>query len=235
MNQNKTGKYLKYAIGEIILVVIGILIALQINDWNTELKNKKLEKIYIGLIKEDLIKDTISLRTEINRMYQDSMQLVNISRRLSLTSATLDTLVKIARFEYNPWYEPSQTFNTNTYESLINTGKIEILSTELIYKLKTLKEMQDAYGSSLFVSQLYLDASYNYAKKYSFKNAFNLLGGQLEVRNWNSVNKDELFRDFNYLIGAKNIANMNFLARRRTILNETKELINYIERKLIYD
>lgn len=34
MEKNKTGKYLKYAIGEILLVVIGILIALQINNWN---------------------------------------------------------------------------------------------------------------------------------------------------------------------------------------------------------
>ena len=33
--QNKTSKYFKYAIGEIILVVIGILIALQINNWNS--------------------------------------------------------------------------------------------------------------------------------------------------------------------------------------------------------
>ncbi|WP_223034352.1 DUF6090 family protein [Hanstruepera marina] len=38
MEQNKTGKYLKYAIGEIILVVIGILIALQINNWNEDQK-----------------------------------------------------------------------------------------------------------------------------------------------------------------------------------------------------
>ena len=34
MSENKTGKYLKYAIGEIVLVVIGILIALSINNWN---------------------------------------------------------------------------------------------------------------------------------------------------------------------------------------------------------
>ena len=38
MEENKTGKYLKYAIGEIVLVVIGILIALQINNWNEERK-----------------------------------------------------------------------------------------------------------------------------------------------------------------------------------------------------
>ena len=38
MEKNKTGKYLKYAIGEIVLVVIGILIALQINNWNERVK-----------------------------------------------------------------------------------------------------------------------------------------------------------------------------------------------------
>ena len=41
MSENKTGKYLKYAIGEIVLVVIGILIALSINNWN----QKSLDRI----------------------------------------------------------------------------------------------------------------------------------------------------------------------------------------------
>lgn len=43
METGKTGKYFKYAIGEIVLVVIGILIALQINNWNEENKTKALE------------------------------------------------------------------------------------------------------------------------------------------------------------------------------------------------
>ena len=55
MEKNKTGKYFKYAIGEIILVVIGILIALQINNWN-ETKKKTIETRNVLLeIKEDLI------------------------------------------------------------------------------------------------------------------------------------------------------------------------------------
>src|SRR6056300_1110140 len=44
MNNNKTGKYFKYAIGEILLVVIGILIALQINNWNENQKDRIIEK-----------------------------------------------------------------------------------------------------------------------------------------------------------------------------------------------
>ncbi len=40
MEQNKTGKYFKYAIGEIVLVVIGILIAISINNWNEHRKER---------------------------------------------------------------------------------------------------------------------------------------------------------------------------------------------------
>ncbi|MEZ4781044.1 MAG: DUF6090 family protein [Flavobacteriaceae bacterium] len=45
ISENKMGKYFKYAIGEILLVVIGILIALQINNWNEQRKAEKLVKI----------------------------------------------------------------------------------------------------------------------------------------------------------------------------------------------
>ena len=44
LTENKFSKYLIYAIGEIVLVVIGILIALQINNWNEERKERKIER-----------------------------------------------------------------------------------------------------------------------------------------------------------------------------------------------
>lgn len=51
--ENKTSKYFKYAIGEIILVVIGILIALQINNWNEESKDHKKEQAFLKEINLD--------------------------------------------------------------------------------------------------------------------------------------------------------------------------------------
>ena len=64
LTENKFSKYLLYAIGEIVLVVIGILIALQINNWNEQRKEKQeLLNIY-GIVLEDL-KNDIDEVTEI--------------------------------------------------------------------------------------------------------------------------------------------------------------------------
>ncbi len=52
--ENKTGKYFKYAIGEIILVVIGILIALQINNWNQERKENKQERFILQKLQKTI-------------------------------------------------------------------------------------------------------------------------------------------------------------------------------------
>ena len=61
LSEGKTGKYLKYAIGEIILVVIGILIALSINNWNQNQKDRELGINYLNRITIDIKKDTIIL------------------------------------------------------------------------------------------------------------------------------------------------------------------------------
>lgn len=55
--ENKTSKYFKYAIGEIVLVVLGILIALSINNWNETRKQKETTKAMYVIVKADLIND----------------------------------------------------------------------------------------------------------------------------------------------------------------------------------
>ena len=70
MEQNKTGKYLKYAIGEIVLVVIGILIALSINNWNENRKDANLEKYYLLRLVEDLNADIIEIDSTVSFAYK---------------------------------------------------------------------------------------------------------------------------------------------------------------------
>ncbi|WP_299334979.1 DUF6090 family protein [uncultured Psychroserpens sp.] len=65
LSEGKTGKYFKYAIGEIVLVVIGILIALQINNWNQDLHEQKIVTTYLKGIYEDLSTQALSLEETI--------------------------------------------------------------------------------------------------------------------------------------------------------------------------
>jgi len=60
-DDNRPLKYARYAIGEIVLVVIGILIALQINTWNEERKEKIKAKVYTDKLINDIVQDTINI------------------------------------------------------------------------------------------------------------------------------------------------------------------------------
>ena len=65
-DDNKPLKYMRYAVGEIMLVVIGILLAVQINDWNQKNKNDQLANLYLMNFKRDLETDIASLEKRIN-------------------------------------------------------------------------------------------------------------------------------------------------------------------------
>ena len=67
-DDNRPIKYMRYAIGEILLVVIGILIALSINNWNEKRKDKLLEAKYLYEIREDIISDSIAVQSVRERI-----------------------------------------------------------------------------------------------------------------------------------------------------------------------
>ncbi|WP_235299573.1 DUF6090 family protein [Portibacter marinus] len=82
MSENKTGKYFKYAIGEIILVVVGILIALQVNNWNEKRKlNNEGKEILTALQAEftsnrKVLKERIQNLEEANQYVELVLQFV---------------------------------------------------------------------------------------------------------------------------------------------------------------
>ena len=96
--ENKTGKYFKYAIGEIILVVIGILIALQINNWNELRKQKLVEINILEGIRTDILKDTIDLNFNISAysryIKSDSIVLNHLINKKDLNQNVVNTLIK---------------------------------------------------------------------------------------------------------------------------------------------
>ena len=80
MEKNKTVKYFKYAIGEIVLVVIGILIALSINNWNQERVSKIKAYAYLNQINKDLSLDLeyydsmIKAASIMSQIYDDALK-----------------------------------------------------------------------------------------------------------------------------------------------------------------
>ena len=71
-DDNKPWKYMRYAIGEIVLVVIGILIALQINNWNENRKSNTKEKNLLIELKTNLQTNVKNLNTDIVKQVQSA-------------------------------------------------------------------------------------------------------------------------------------------------------------------
>ena len=124
--ENKTGKYLKYAIGEIVLVVIGILIALSINNWNESRKQKETTNSIYFIVKEDLINDISEIDSFLK--YYDEVRKPSFETVLS-TKLTKDDWLK------NPQYisviDGYKDFSINQRGSeLLKNQSVLIVNTE---------------------------------------------------------------------------------------------------------
>ncbi|WP_242082433.1 DUF6090 family protein [Aestuariivivens sediminis] len=128
LSEGKTEKYLKYAIGEIVLVVIGILIALSINNWNEERKQRQKEMVNLIAIKGDLEND---LNTEFIpgiSYYSQANKDLSRLKDFYLNKATVpkDSLLKYFLNNQSEWYF---ILNKGAYENLKSTG-IDIISND---------------------------------------------------------------------------------------------------------
>ena len=137
IKEGKTTNYLKYAIGEIVLVVIGILIALQINNWNEGrkdlLKEKQLLLNLQGEFKDNL-KDLDSIAFEVNKVVQ-ALEKVFDKFSPSHSNQSNDSInIWLSSALYSPNWKPSE-FLLN---SMNNSGSIAELKNEnlklLLYK-----------------------------------------------------------------------------------------------------
>ncbi|WP_172827413.1 DUF6090 family protein [Formosa sp. Hel1_31_208] len=124
--ENKTGKYFKYAIGEIILVVIGILIALQINNWNENRKHAIAEKEFFKSIKDDFKQDLefIKYVQDYTKPKIEAYNLLNgmYSKDYDNNKSQIDSLMSIYLFSgQRTFYPVSGAFKSAVAGNEINT------------------------------------------------------------------------------------------------------------------
>ena len=202
MEKNKTGKYFKYAIGEIILVVIGILIALQINNWNENRKTQKQEvQIYL-----ELKSDLLQTRNDIQKIISQHRKIFKLSQNLikdiynkkpysdtiyeSFTSSGVD-------FQIIP--------KTSAFENLKNIGLNTLSNDSLRIDITNLfqldlKRLDDELGMDraglsiptlLFQYQYkYLYADYNQPTKYGFKHSDSIKIYKLKIKDYDKFLSD---------------------------------------------
>lgn len=125
LKENKTGKYLKYAFGEILLVVIGILIALQVNNWNEERNSEEALRQSLIKLRTDIHYDlnTFSKLDSIHAVWFAQNQYIS-ENVLNGKLVKLDSAVQIAPGRLSFLY---LIIKTTSYQEMINTG--------LLYKL----------------------------------------------------------------------------------------------------
>ena len=160
--KNKTSTYLKYALGEIILVVIGILLALQINNWNENRKANEIENSILIEIVNGLQKDLIDINANIqghingvnachywNKLIND--QHIEVEAIASNYSRLLRNFIALQ--------------NTSSYESLKSRG-LELIASDSL-RLEIISLYEEDYKGIKKIEEDYQETQYydNYFDK----------------------------------------------------------------------
>ena len=134
--ENKISKYLIYAIGEIILVVIGILIALAINNYNQERALRHKEQAYLKSLKEEFETNKVKLKElmQVNRNnYRGAKQIIQLSEKQDNIDEEEFSEIMYQTFSYDISFNP----NNSVLTEMINSGSLKDVSNSELRKRLT--------------------------------------------------------------------------------------------------
>jgi hypothetical protein len=130
MEKNKTGKYFKYAIGEVILVMIGILLALQVNNWNQIRRERIKESGYLERLKENILSDQKQFDLNVdfyNQVFEYGNLAISYSNGEGL-GTTSNWEVLVAFFHASQIWPIIPT--TSTYDELKSSGELSLIQSD---------------------------------------------------------------------------------------------------------
>ena len=235
LTENKFSKYMLYAIGEIILVVIGILIALSINNWNQERIQKLEEQTIVKNIHNEYLQNKTILKRRIEEaeLCEAALkQLMNIIGKDEdyLKKQNVDSLLFYAIDP--PIFRPSE----NTISGLIQSGRLELLQNQdlvnLIYNWR--RTMEALTDRTIRFTAILDNEIYPYlSKKYSFKDIDAY--GPLNWKEKSSlkVDKFQIFKEIEF----ENMTDefLYWMADNKNLFIELDLLIDKILKETQYD
>ena len=222
LKEQQLSKYLLYAIGEIILVVIGILIALQINDWNEAKKNSKKEFYLLKQLQKEFKKDSSNIA---NLAWLTNLKVVDGKTIKSYlegkTNMRPDSLVSFLFFNGKALLFQS---HTPSYDEIISSGNLSLISSEdLKTKISNYKSNISSTNSFLFME------AHQHKEKYN-AHLYKYFDAEIMTRLWNNnrgvknrlIAKDAMKNFHIDIDGFKN--NPNSLYHVRTVIGVDAEL-----------
>jgi hypothetical protein len=193
MEQNKTGKYFKYAIGEIVLVVIGILIALSINNWN----NKRIENIraenFIEQMKLQVEGNILNVAEKLQK-HQSHLNITENLISIIGTDMTIDIDEKIDSLVVVNNYDYHLNLNMNSLIEGRENGDLSLIASDslrqsiydLSTKYKFVVERERIANKDLIDLFIpYLNKNYNYRN-----GVFNFFGQNTQIGKSKIYRKD---------------------------------------------
>ena len=241
MEKNKTGKYFKYAIGEIVLVVIGILIALQINNWNEKRKLKVEEVKFLKNFKQSLISDIEfndfrfdkyeltkeSISFLLNHIEQDLQYQDSLKYHFGRITQTWTPKINTEVFEALKANDLNLISNDGLRDKLISyySWSSNVLDAQVN---KYVQRIEDA-NSTIFNTRFNALWNGNY-KKYRVTENFDDLKLEMVPNNYNELKKDEEFKYF--LRSLKNQFYWDIEVAQNVINEKINDLIKSIDSEL---
>jgi hypothetical protein len=248
LNDGKFSKYSVYAIGEILLVVIGILIAVGIGEWRQNIKKEKELQGYYEGIKYDINQDKIRM-SALDSLYKNAERgILREIDKMQLKSYNQDSLYS----NVPAWmvYVVAFTPSNSTFTEIVSSGKLQL------FKNKELKSQMLNLYNNLYPDLLDRQTANNeflrtlrtidFMDIYRWMSILDndnrnstdviLKNPKVEINhNWVTDKQSDKYLKFENYLNLTRAAYLNFIVRFKTINAQLDELISLIDKELLIE
>jgi len=230
LSQNRFSKYLFYAIGEIILVVIGILIALQINNNNSNKIDEAKIKASLNAVHNELVKDSLKQIEFIEFAKKEIDYNLRMNQRSRSELATIDTLIKIAKHEFRYRWIAKRQYATDSYESLKTSSIYEKIPDTLKLKMSDYYNTQNNWIDALIdANDQYRVRLDEYTETYSVIHSDEKGYSYISNIGWTNVDPRHFNPRFFRVQGARLVLYQYYLQGLEEVLIKSRNLISLLK------
>ena len=236
--EKKTSRYFRYAIGEILLVVIGILIALQINNWNEENNKQKKLETYLIALKTELNNNIIQLGRASERSREDFTFCIETMRVFNSDSAKFLTSTDVRKRNSGPVFKIE--LYSSVFQDMISSGVLENLNDielkQQIFRIdRHLANYDEDFDNAKNIWENYMLPYHS--KHVNVPSLWDSING-VALPKLNFKNDVEAFaynRDYTNILGSRARMLANIENESKYIKKDFEILINNIDKYLNHD